>query len=228
MLRFSVLAAILAALLPITPAEAQQQKKRPRNPAFAPIKPNPKLPNVLIIGDSISIGYTVPTRKLLQGKANVYRIPANGGPTTRGLQYIEKWLGDRDWDVIHFNWGLHDLKMDAKGKHQVPIAEYRRNLDKLVRIMKPRAKVLIWASTTPVPNAKVSPPRKNSDVIAYNKAAAEIMKKHGVRINDLYSAVLPKLDKLQRPANVHFTPGGSEFLARRVAAAIEAALQARR
>src|SRR5712692_6887545 len=81
----------------------------------------PGLPRVLLIGDSISIGYTVPTRHLLTGKANVHRIPANGGPTTNGLANLDAWLGHGKWDVIHFNWGLHDLKTGEGGKRQVPL-----------------------------------------------------------------------------------------------------------
>ena len=46
--------------------------------AFANPKDNPLLPNVLLIGDSISISYTVDVRKLLKGKADVFRIPTNG------------------------------------------------------------------------------------------------------------------------------------------------------
>src|SRR5436305_496918 len=72
------------------------------DPAFAPVQDDPVLPRVLLIGDSISIGYTVPTRKLLQGKANVHRIPENGGPTSNGLAKLDKWLGDGKWEVIHF------------------------------------------------------------------------------------------------------------------------------
>src|SRR5262249_4795155 len=86
------------------------QTKGKADPAFAPVKDDPALPRVLLIGDSISIGYTVPARKLLQGKANVHRIPENGGPTSNGSAKLDKWLGDGKWDVIHFNWGLHDLK----------------------------------------------------------------------------------------------------------------------
>ena len=56
----------------------------------------------------------------------MHRIPENGGPTTNGRAKIKKWLGDTKWDVIHFNWGLHDIKMDA-GKHQVS-CEYEKNL----------------------------------------------------------------------------------------------------
>lgn len=141
MFRTGLVAALATlALLACDPAAAQLQR-RPTNPAFAKVVDNPDLPRVLLIGDSISIGYTVPVRKKLEGEANVHRIPTNGGPTTRGLAQIDAWLGDGHWDVIHFNWGLHDLKyMDekgrlvdvTKGKQQVPLAEYEENLRKLV------------------------------------------------------------------------------------------------
>src|SRR5687768_13473590 len=72
------------------------------NPAFTEIKDDAALPRVLLIGDSISIGYTLPTRTRLQGKANVHRIPVNGGPTIRGLESLDQWLGTAKWDVIHF------------------------------------------------------------------------------------------------------------------------------
>ncbi len=72
---------------------------------------DPKLPNVLIIGDSISIGFARQVREKLTGKANVYRPmggnkPENCGDTTIGLAKIDVWLGQQKWDVIHFNWGL--------------------------------------------------------------------------------------------------------------------------
>ncbi len=129
-LRFSILLALLVALA-ANMAGAQDKKakkpgpKRRSNSAMAPIKDAPGLPRVLLIGDSISIGYTVPTRAALKGKANVHRIPTNGGPTIRGVEQIDKWLGDGEWDVIHFNWGLHDLKY-IDGKKQVPLDEYEK------------------------------------------------------------------------------------------------------
>jgi hypothetical protein len=60
---------------------------------MAPVQDVSRPARVLLIGDSISIGYTLPTRKLLEGKANVHRIPANGGPTKNGVANIKKWLG---------------------------------------------------------------------------------------------------------------------------------------
>ena len=183
-----------------------------------------KLPRVLIIGDSISIGYTAPTQKLLAGKANVLRIGENGGPTNNGTAKIKQWLGDGKWDVIHFNWGLHDIKLGA-GKHQVPIDQYEKNLRELVKTMKGTGATLIWATTTPVPEGKTNPPRMNADVIAYNAVAKKIMDENKIAINDLYAFALPKLEKIQQPVNVHFTKEGSDALATRVAGAIEAALK---
>ncbi|MDP7275686.1 MAG: SGNH/GDSL hydrolase family protein [Planctomycetaceae bacterium] len=209
---------------PTVPQKKKSRKKKRRvNPAFAPVTDDPKLPRVLLIGDSISIGYTTATRKLLKGVANVHRIPVNGGPTTRGLASIEKWLGKSRWDVIHVNWGLHDLKY-IKEKHQVPLDEYEQNLGKLLSRLKKTGAKVIWCSTTPVPEG-VSPRRKDSDVVEYNTVAGKIAVGQGLLVNDLYKFALPRLKKIQRPRNVHFSPEGSRVLAGQVATSIRGALK---
>ena len=124
--------------------------------------------------------------------------------------------------MIHFNWGLHDLKK-IQGKHQVPIEGYEKNLGRLAARLKKTGAKLVWCSTTPVPE-KCSPPRTNEDVVAYNAVATKIMEENGIAIDDLYGFALPQLEKIQRPANVHFTPEGSKVLARQVAASILKAL----
>jgi len=215
----------LVAFSQTTPAAATNvAKTAPREPAFDPVTDDPGLPRVLLIGDSISIGYTLPVRALLKGKANVHRIPTNGGPTTNGLANLRHWLGTKKWDVIHFNWGLHDLKIMGDGLRQVEPPAYEKNLRELVRRLKSSGATLIWASTTPVPEGKVSPARRSADVPAYNAIARRIMEENGVAVDDLYNFALPRLAEIQQPANVHFTARGSEALAGPVAASIEAAL----
>jgi acyl-CoA thioesterase-1 len=221
----SILLLFAAWAMAQAPARPQRAQNRAQQPEFAQIKDDPKLPRVLLIGDSISIGYTLPTRELLKGKANLHRIPTNGGPTINGLANLDKWLGEGKWDVIHFNWGLHDLKQDEAGQRQVPLEQYERNLAQLVSRLKKTGAQLIWASTTPVPEGNVSPVRVDTDVVAYNAAAARIMKEQGVEIDDLYSLALPKLKEIQRPVNVHFTPAGSQILAQQVADKIADALK---
>lgn len=214
---------IALAILLLLPGFVRAQST-PR-PELAPIEDVAGLPRVLLIGDSISIGYTLPTREMLNGVANVHRIPENGGPTPKGIEHIDRWLGKGKWDLIHFNWGLHDLKYMPDGHKQVALDIYERNLERLVNRLKSTGAKLIWASTTPVPDAKVSPPRKDSEVVEYNAVAARIMAKHDVAVDDLYSYALPKLAKIQREANVHFFPEGSKLLAGEVAAAIRAGLK---
>ncbi len=214
---------LFVTLLALPPLGQAQKTKKPG--PLSPIKDVPDLPRVLLIGDSISIGYTLPTRELLKGKVNVHRIPTNGGPTTRGLVQIDSWLGNGHWDVIHFNWGLHDLKFMPHGKRQVTLAAYERNLDSLVRRLKQTGAKLIWRNTTPVPEGKVAPLRIPDDVVSYNAAAKRVMQKHGVSIHDLYTFALARLEKIQRPVNVHFTPEGSDALAGEVAGIILDALK---
>jgi len=181
-------------------------------------------PRVLLIGDSISMGYTEPTRKLLEGQAEVERIPENGGPTIRGLENMAVWLADGAWDIIHFNFGLHDIVVMEDGKHQVPIQAYEQNLRELVKQMQATGARLIWASTTPVPPGEVSPFRGDEDAIAYNAVAKQIMDDNGIPINDLYAKTLPRLAELQQPVDVHFAEHGYEVLAEWVAASIAAEL----
>jgi|GEM_PF-3207776 len=183
----------------------------------------PALPRALLIGDSISLGYGPLVGKLLAGRAAVEHAPGHSGDTRRGLANLKQWLGTGRWDVIHFNWGLHDLK---EGGTAVPIEEYARNLRELVRQLRGTGAALVWASTTPVPPANALH-RRDEDVLRYNRAAQELMQEAGVAVDDLYTAVKPRLAEAQQPNNVHFSPAGYRLLAEAVARSIEAALAAR-
>ncbi len=199
-------------------------KKSEPNAVVAPIQDVPGLPRVLLIGDSISMGYTLPVRKLLEGKANVHRIPTNGGPTKNGIANIDKWLGDGKWDVIHFNWGIHDLKYMPDEKRQVESADYEKNLRTLVAKMKGTGAKLIWCSTTSIPDGELNPPRRFGSVKEYNDIAARVMSDSGVLVNDLNAHIAPEFDRLHTPKDLHYSREGSEFLAKKVAVEIEKAL----
>ena len=189
-------------------------------PALQEVQDVAGLPRVLLIGDSISIGYTIPVRQRLQGKANVHRVLTNGGPTTNGLAHLEEWLGQGQWSVIHFNWGLHDLKVNDDGTRQVPLESYQQNLRELVARLKRTGARLIFASTTPVPEGKLNPPRISADVIGYNLAAKTVMQENGIPIDDLYSLAFARMKDIQLPQNVHYTLEGYSVLAGQVAESI--------
>lgn len=200
--------------------------KRAPNPALLPIEDRPGLPRVLLIGDSISIGYTLPVREALAGKANLHRPKDNCGPTIRGLAKLDEWLGQGRWDVIHFNFGLHDLR-NIDGKHQVPIDQYEKNLREITARLKKTGAVLVWCSTTPVPEG-CEPGRKAGEEAAFNAAAKRVMDENHIAIDDLCRFAQPRLKDIQIPKNVHFTPEGSKVLAGQVSGSILAALPAQK
>lgn len=192
-----------------------------KDPALGPVVDDPKLPRVLLIGDSISMGYTVPVRELLKGKANVHRALENCGPTTNGLVKLSLWLGSNKWDVIHFNFGLHDLRLIEAGRRRITLEEYEKNLREIVARLKATDAKLVWANTTPIPGPASKLARVTEDAPAYNTVAEKVMKENQVPINDLYSFALPQSSKIQRPENVHYTDEGYRVLARQVALCIE-------
>jgi len=197
---------------------------------------NKELPNVLIIGDSISIGYLPFVKELMKDKALVTRPynedgnPENCQGTTNGVKNIDRWIGDTKWDVIHFNFGLHDIKhvdpvtrensKDPEHPHQADLKQYKKNLEVIVEKLKTTGAKLVFATTTPYPDEVGGPLRDPGMPEKYNKAALKIMKKNGIAVNDLYDYVLPRMEELQRPNNVHFTESGSRALAEQVAKVI--------
>ncbi len=193
------------------------------------------LPKALLIGDSISIGYTPHVVATLKGKVEVRHHRGNAQHTGTGLKMLEKWIGKTQWDVIHFNWGLWDLcyrhpqskvqgrRDKVRGTLTTPLEHYEKNLDQLVvRLKKTKAK-LIWAHTTTVPKGEAG--RKVGDDTRYNDAATRVMKKHGIVINDLNAlsdSFPPEL--FTAPGNVHFKKEGSKKIGQAVAQKISEAL----
>jgi len=176
---------------------------------------DPKLPRILLIGDSVSRGYTLPTRAALAGVANVHRAPANCGPTLAGLKNLDVWLGEGKWDVIHFNFGIHD--------RATPPADYVKRLEEIVARLEKTGAKLVWASTTPIPD---NPAQKQTarSIVDRNALAAEVMRRHGIPVDDLFAAITPRLATLQNPNDVHFNAAGYDFLGAQVAAALRSAL----
>ena len=223
MTRLTLLALFL--LLSATLSAQAPKAKRPPNPSLAPIEDVAGLPRVLLIGDSISMGYTLPVRQRLADRANVHRIPANGGPTKNGVARLDAWLGAGRWDVIHFNHGIHDLRFMDDGQRQVGPADYEANLRKIVARLKQTGATLVWATITPIPDGELNPPRRFGSVAEYNAIAARVMRENGIRINDLNAHVTPRFAELQTPRDLHYQAAGYEFLGEKVAAEILAVLR---
>jgi lysophospholipase L1-like esterase len=194
------------------------------------------IPKVLIIGDSISIGYTPALIELLKGEATVVHHKGNAGPTGNGLEKLDEWLGDEHWDLIHFNWGLHDLcyrhpdskvqgnRDKVRGTLTTSLEQYEQNLKRLVGQLQKTGAKLVWAHTTVVPEGEAG--RFVGDDQKYNRVAAKIMHEQSIPINDLCALTQSfPADMFTAPGNVHFTAEGYAKLAEQVAAAIRQELQ---
>lgn len=216
-------------------APAQTPAPAPNIPSAASLQiaDEPGLPRVLLVGDSISMGYTLPVRAHLRGRANVHHPAENCGDTGRGLRDLDAWLGDGRWDVIVFNFGLHDLKyLDARGKYVAPsegkkvtpLPRYEANLHALTARLKRTGAKLVYATTTPVPANSLA--RIEHDERAYNAVARRVMAAEQIPVLDLCALVEAKQAELQLPNNVHFTEEGFQLLGTAVAERIAPLLPA--
>ncbi|WP_411827865.1 SGNH/GDSL hydrolase family protein [Luteolibacter sp. AS25] len=209
-----------------------------KRPEFAYVENNPALPNVLIYGDSISIGYTQYVRKKLGTEANLYRLHKNGSYSDVFIPAMKEMHdamtdGKLDkpwkfqWDVIQFNVGMHDLTMikpdgkDSEPASRTSIEQYKKNLRDILAYLEelaPDAK-LIFATTTPVPEGAFKPRRIAGDAEKYNQAALEVLADHPeVIINDLFTLTKPNQSKWwSEPGNVHYKKVGSNAQGEHVA-----------
>jgi lysophospholipase L1-like esterase len=194
----------------------QREKVAGKSTAWDFVPDDPRLPRVLLIGDSVSRGYTLAARAALTGKANVHRAPENCGPTANGLKKLDLWLGRGKWDVIHFNFGIHD--------RGTPLADYESRLAQIIIRLKATGAKLIWASTTPIPrdDAKKQTPES---IVERNVVAARLAAQHGCAVNDLFGFITPQLAATQNPNDVHFNARGYEVLGQQVARAVAAVLR---
>jgi len=199
-------------------------------PAFRAASAEP--PVVVLIGDSIRLGYAPFVQEQLEGEAKVLSFEPNGGDSANVLAHLEEWAIEPRPAVIHLNAGLHDLRFDPEAMtHQVELKDYRRNLARILdRLEAETDAVVIFATTTPVieerHNAVKPFHRLNADVQAYNHAAMDLIaERPGVQVNDLHGFVKdlgPEAALVKD--GVHFTDEASRKLAEQVSAAIRQAL----
>ena len=187
------------------------------------IKENTKLKNVLLIGDSIRMGYDKSVKKSLEGIANVIFPNENCRFAAYLLRNFHEYLGEvsgEEIDVIHWNAGLWDcLRLFGEEPH-TPLEIYEYYIERIcVRIKKlcPNAHV-IFATSTKVLSEKMSKDfkRYNEEIEKYNKVAVNIAEKYGFEINDLYalSATLP--EDVHSDEVHYYTPAGTEAFTNQV------------
>ena len=161
-----------------------------------------KLPNCLIFGDSVSIGYERAVKERLRGKCNVQHSPwdvSNGGwgSSSAALTCLDNALlsaaaeplvtsANRGKTIIFFNNGLHNTQNNSTQA----ILQYKddiSNIAKTFQTLHPFR--LFYGLTTPL---MTSYNAGDQIIEKLNAQALDAMQSLGIPAVDLYARVLEK------------------------------------
>jgi hypothetical protein len=185
-----------------------------------PPHPDPKLPNVLLLGDSITRNYFPQVTKDLAGTANVYLFAAStsiGDPrlTPQIREFVE--MEEVPFRMVHFNNGMHGWDY-TEAQYKASFPEFLRTVQSIVG----KHGRLVWATITPVKPGAFNG-ATNSRIDTRNDIARRVVKAAGVSIDDQHALMLHHLDLYED--TVHFNPAGAAIMGDQAAANIRTELK---
>jgi hypothetical protein len=219
------LIAVVLACAAATPQIAQTPVTIPEEIEWTwevrPPHPDPHLPNVLLLGDSISRNYFPEVRQKLDAVANVYLMASStsvGDP--RLVNQIAEFAQTEkvNFRVVHFNNGMHGWGYTE--------GQYKAAFPSLVHAVRPlveKGGALIWASTTPV-RADAQNGATNPRVDERNAIALTFVRAGGISVDDQHALMLQHQDLYED--SIHFNSAGATIQGDQAAAMIRSALGA--
>lgn len=199
---------------------------------FLSFKNNEKT-RIIVIGDSISLGYGPFLKEMLADNFDYstkntnadagnpdYPSGPNAGDSRMVLNYLRTLKTDKNFHavIMFLNCGLHDIKTDRKtGKKTIDNKQYAMNLDTIFRLLQHMKQPVVWVSTTAVNDSihnskNVGFYRYNKDVEIYNQIADSICRVHKIPVIDLYS-FSSKFPATAYSDHVHYKPEFSKLQA---------------
>lgn len=183
---------------------------------------------ILLIGDSIRQGYDKYVKMAFEGEAEVFFPEENCRFTVYVLRDIVTWKSrfklDETLDCIHWNAGLWDDLIWYDGKPLVPVEQYAEYVERIcveIRRLFPNTKMIFATSTPVVEQEYTTTARYNADTERYNAVAAEIVRRYGGEINDLYELMKDKPISYHSDPTHYYTKDGTEVLTEQVVSCIE-------
>lgn len=187
---------------------------------------------ILLLGDSIRLGYDKYVKMAFEDVAEVYYPAENSRFVMYVYRRLHEWkdelkCGD-DVDVVHWNTGLWDDLILMDGKHLTPVEIYKEYVDRtcnMIKILFPKAKI-IFATSTPVREELFTGACKrfNKDTEEYNRVAVEVVKSYGGEINDLYSLAKAAPVEYHSDLTHYYTKEGTRLLTNQVVKCLEESL----
>ena len=183
---------------------------------------------IVLIGDSIRMGYDKYVKEALKNSAEVYYPGENCRFAEYVLRYAHEWAKVSEFngeaDLVHWNAGLWDA-LELFGDEPLTSLSYYEEaiarIDKRLRMLFPKAK-LVFATSTNVNEAMSKPTftRHNATIEKYNEAAIRALSKTDTVINDLYSLTASFPDEYRSDWVHIYTDKGREIIGGRVLSVI--------
>jgi lysophospholipase L1-like esterase len=171
---------------------------------------------VLLLGDSIRMGYEPYVREGLKGIADVVAPAENGRFIKYTLWGANIWMNELGTpDIVHWNNGLWDLHHEAPMVETLTaLEEYLETARRIINELQRVNAKIIFATTTPVPVDAIG--RSNAEIDAYNSAVIKLMAQYGIEVNDLNSVVKKDLAGNISEDRLHLSDKGYQLCAEQV------------
>ena len=185
--------------------------------------------NVLLIGDSIRMGYENYVRDAFNGVAEIKAPEGNCRYALQVLRYAHEWrrlfsCTPEEVDIVHWNAGLWDVLRMYGDEPLTPVEFYAnliKRIDIRLRLLFPNAKI-IFATSTHVQEEKYGEKLKrlNADIVKYNQAALNVLKDTDTIINDLFAFTKDIADSCRSDMTHFNTPDGVKAMGGEVVATL--------
>jgi hypothetical protein len=185
-----------------------------------PPHPDPALPNVLLLGDSITRNYFPEVTKNLKGTANVYLMAVSTSVgDTRLPRQIEEFTAMEKvtFSVVHLNNGMHGWDY-TEAQYKTALPDLLRSVEQIT----PNHHAVIWATITPV-QIRAFNGATNERINERNRIAQALFSSAGIAIDDQHALMTKHLDTYED--TVHFGPAGAAIMGDQATETIRAALQ---
>ena len=183
---------------------------------------------IILIGDSIRMGYDKYVKEAFSDVAELYYPTDNCRFATYILRFVHEWKKKGEWpedaDLVHWNAGLWDVPEILGDEPVTPVDQYAvqiARIDKRLRLLFPKAKI-VFATSTAVQEEKFGPvfKRRNATIEAFNAAALKALEGTDTVIDDLYSVTATAPEECHSDMTHYSTPAGIERVGGRVLSVI--------
>lgn len=183
---------------------------------------------VLLLGDSIRMGYDEYVRMLLKDEYEVYYDEDNGRFALYTLWQANQMIRRYgNFDIVHWNNGYWDMNTEPPMDEPIhSVEEYTATLERIIHLLRSTGAKIIFATTTPVPDTGISLDNTgtqaqlcyNNDLVKrYNAAAAALMQRENIPIDDLYALCEKDPHYYKGRDRLHLTEEGYQVIAAQAA-----------